>query len=79
MPRDYMSEKVVPGDTLRLLGGDPNQPVRVVAVEGWNDDWAAYAHYAQHQVEYVISKGHKLFVDDAARIFPFLNPVAYRH
>jgi len=53
-------------------------PMIVVAVLGCNDDWAAYVHQAHFGVQYTAECGVKLYSQEAVRLFPVLNPEAYR-
>ena len=59
--------------------------VIVVALEGAVNDWAVYMHpmvgwprYWPHARDYAARHGDKLSDDDAARVFPVLNPARYR-
>ena len=53
--------------------------VRVVAVEGAVEDWAAYAGRVDASLEEIAMHGAKLPADVARQLFPMLKPKAYRH
>jgi hypothetical protein len=56
----------------------PGTRLRVVAVRGDVDDWAAYAGPASWPEQQVREHGNKLLQEDAARIFPILKADRYR-
>jgi len=53
-------------------------PLHAVASLGSFGDWAAYAGDSSKSSEQIRDHGDKLFAKEAAPLFPWLNPIAYR-
>jgi len=56
----------------------PGARLRVVAVRGDANDWAAYAGPASWSEQMIREHGNKLLESDAARLFPILRADRYR-
>lgn len=69
----------VRGAELRHYLDVESEDVRVVAVKGRDDDWAAYADTNRERDPLLIAAhGWKLPEDLACKLFPVLNPARYR-
>jgi hypothetical protein len=75
--QSYMTQKLVPAALLPRFGAR-QRLLRVVAVEGAVNDWAAYAQDSHWEPEHVAHRGDKLSAEEAAEIFPFLRAERYR-
>ena len=62
----------------RIVAYGTEAKIRVVAVKGAAGDWAAYVGLADRHDEWIATRGAKLFADEAAALFPILNPTRYR-
>ena len=74
-----LREKLVKAGRLPVLHFPGDVTLRVVATEGGNDDWSAYAHRADdHDTQAVADHGFKRHRDDAVELFPIFRPTHYR-
>lgn len=78
--RHILTERVVKATwrPRRHTSHEAYEIVRVVAVEGAVNDWAAYESPISWPAEKTMEEGDKLNEEEAARLFPFLKIERYR-
>jgi len=74
-PHRILTARVVPG---RIIGAPSTPALRVVAVEGAVNDWAAYAGPVEWDERRVADEGNKLYHAHACEVFQLLKPGRYR-
>lgn len=66
-------------DTIIPCSSLSDEGYKVVAVIGWNNDFAAYQYYTYSSDEDCASKGDKISSEQARRLFPELKEYKYRN
>jgi hypothetical protein len=50
-------------DGLNMINDHQGRELHWIAVKGWENDWAIYCHWAEHDVEYIQEQGDKVTME----------------